>query len=148
MKTIYLFPLQRKGSVQTLCDQPKWDGKVCSVWRHWGTQHCVWTHRVLQDEPHWTVWRVPDIFVFWGKRKLVFIFSNKTHQWWWSNRFFYFLLQAFNEELYDIIQVSPKDKPITAKKLQKQQINSTTEQQPPRPEKSNRIHEVCYSDFI
>ncbi|KAM4572447.1 uncharacterized protein PAE49_007616 [Odontesthes bonariensis] len=53
--------------------------------------------------------------------------------------------EAFNEELYDIIQVSPKDKPITAlrtaKKLQKQQINSTTEQQPPRPQKSNRIRE-------
>ncbi|XP_072241991.1 uncharacterized protein [Leuresthes tenuis] len=53
--------------------------------------------------------------------------------------------EAFNEELYDIIQVSPKDKPITAlrsaKTLQKQQINSTTEQQPSRPEKSKRIHE-------
>ncbi|KAI3371296.1 hypothetical protein L3Q82_023913, partial [Scortum barcoo] len=53
--------------------------------------------------------------------------------------------EALNEELYDIIQVSPKDKPpVTAravKNTQKHQINSGSEQPPTRPPKGNRTHE-------
>ncbi|XP_032438639.1 LOW QUALITY PROTEIN: uncharacterized protein LOC116732519 [Xiphophorus hellerii] len=50
-----------------------------------------------------------------------------------------------NEDLYDIIQVSPKEKPAAplraAKKVHKQQMNSATEQQPVRAPRINRTQE-------
>ncbi|KAM4734664.1 uncharacterized protein FYW61_007709 [Anableps anableps] len=50
-----------------------------------------------------------------------------------------------SEDLYDIIQVNPKEKPAAplraAKKVHKQQINSATEQQPVRAPRSNRTQE-------
>ncbi|XP_070687410.1 uncharacterized protein [Pempheris klunzingeri] len=53
--------------------------------------------------------------------------------------------QALNEELYDIIQVSPKGKPAAAVRaadiMQKPQINLASEQPPKRPPKSNRTQE-------
>ncbi|CAG5957985.1 unnamed protein product [Menidia menidia] len=53
--------------------------------------------------------------------------------------------ENLNEDFYDIIQISPKDKPTaafrTAKNLKKLQIHSSTEQQPPRQLKSNRGQE-------
>lgn len=55
-------------------------------------------------------------------------------------------LQTLDEELYDIIQVSPKEKPVVSvravKNTPKQQINSASEQPPTRPPKSNRTLEV------
>lgn len=56
------------------------------------------------------------------------------------------LSQALDEDLYDVIQVSPKEKPVaalsTVKHRQKNQIYSTIDEQPKRPPKSNRMHEV------
>ncbi len=47
------------------------------------------------------------------------------------------LLQVLNEELYDVIQVSPKEEPVAAvKNMQKPQMNP--ELPPTRPPKSNR----------
>uniref|UniRef100_A0A3Q0QXV6 SH2 domain containing 7 n=1 Tax=Amphilophus citrinellus TaxID=61819 RepID=A0A3Q0QXV6_AMPCI len=55
--------------------------------------------------------------------------------------------EALNEDLYDVIQVSPKEKPAAAlgcavKHRKKKQIISTIDEQPKRPPKSNRTHEV------
>ncbi|XP_069019056.1 uncharacterized protein [Embiotoca jacksoni] len=50
-----------------------------------------------------------------------------------------------NEDLYDIIQLSPKEKPVAAvravKNTRKHQTNPTREQQPKQPTKSNRTLE-------
>lgn len=53
------------------------------------------------------------------------------------------LLQALNEELYDIIQVSPEEKPVavTVKNMHRQQ-NPASEQPPTRPPKNNRTLKV------
>ncbi|XP_070764228.1 SH2 domain-containing protein 7-like [Enoplosus armatus] len=53
--------------------------------------------------------------------------------------------EALNEELYDVIQVSPKEQPVaavrTVKNTQKQQRNLASEQPPTWPPKSNRTLE-------
>nr|XP_020475072.1 SH2 domain-containing protein 7-like [Monopterus albus] len=53
--------------------------------------------------------------------------------------------EVLNEELYDIIQISPKEKPAVAsraeKNLQKQHANSASAQPPTWPPKSNRTLE-------
>ncbi|XP_044047943.1 SH2 domain-containing protein 7-like [Siniperca chuatsi] len=53
--------------------------------------------------------------------------------------------EALNEELYDIIQVSPKEQPVATvravKNTRKQQMNPAPEQPPTRPPKSNRTLE-------
>ncbi|XP_062277496.1 SH2 domain-containing protein 7-like [Scomber scombrus] len=50
--------------------------------------------------------------------------------------------EELNEELYDIIQISPKEKPVATVRavnnVQKQLTSSASEQQPTRPPKSNR----------
>lgn len=69
---LLLLLLQRQGSLSTLCDKPEWNGAVCSLWRHRGTRHSAQSGRLLQNKPHWTIWRVPDKFVFWGETKLFF----------------------------------------------------------------------------
>lgn len=51
-----------------------------------------------------------------------------------------------NEELYDTIQINPKEKPLSThravKNVQKQQTNLALEQPPTRPPKNNRTLEV------
>ncbi|KAG7245361.1 hypothetical protein INR49_010811 [Caranx melampygus] len=53
--------------------------------------------------------------------------------------------EAMNEELYDTIQISPKEKPVvtarTTKNVRKQQTNMGSEQPRTRPPKSNRTLE-------
>lgn len=137
--------LQRCGSVSTFCDKPKRIRAVCSVWRYWRAWHGLWSHRILQDKPHSAIWGVSDIFMFWGETKLishfllVALFKNEGLTG-------VLFLQALNEELYDIIQVSPKEKPVAAVRalsnMQRQQINSAAEQPPTRPPKSNRTLEA------
>lgn len=51
------------------------------------------------------------------------------------------LLQVLNEELYDIIQVSPEEKPVAVKNMHRQR-NSASEQPPTRPPKNNRTLKV------
>lgn len=54
--------------------------------------------------------------------------------------------QALDENLYDVIQISPKEKPVAAvnavKNRQRKQTNSSLDEQPKRPPKGNRTHEV------
>ncbi|XP_040018112.1 uncharacterized protein LOC120808896 [Gasterosteus aculeatus] len=54
--------------------------------------------------------------------------------------------EALDEELYDFIQVSPKEKPLATDKAVKPKrkplINSASEQPPARPPKGNRTQEV------
>uniref|UniRef100_A0A8P4JZ00 SH2 domain-containing protein n=1 Tax=Dicentrarchus labrax TaxID=13489 RepID=A0A8P4JZ00_DICLA len=54
-------------------------------------------------------------------------------------------LQALNEDLYDIIQVSPKEKPVTTlgavRNVSKQQTDPAPVQPPTRPPKNNRTLE-------
>ncbi|XP_031603239.2 SH2 domain-containing protein 7 [Oreochromis aureus] len=53
--------------------------------------------------------------------------------------------EALDEDLYDVIQISPKEKPVAAvsavKNRQRKQINSSLDEQPKRPPKGNRTHE-------
>lgn len=65
-QTFFQIFFQRQRSVPTLCDKPEWKWSVCGLWRQQGTQLRAWSDRVLQDKSYWTVWRVPDIFLFWG----------------------------------------------------------------------------------
>lgn len=53
------------------------------------------------------------------------------------------VLQAPNEELYDIIQVNPTKKPVAAvRALKGVQSQHVVSEQTPRPPKSNRTLEV------
>lgn len=61
-------------------------------------------------------------------------------------------LQALDEELYDFIQVSPKEKPLATDKAVKPKrkplINSASEQPPARPPKGNRTQEASIFRYI
>uniref|UniRef100_A0AAQ4R640 SH2 domain-containing protein n=1 Tax=Gasterosteus aculeatus aculeatus TaxID=481459 RepID=A0AAQ4R640_GASAC len=60
--------------------------------------------------------------------------------------------EALDEELYDFIQVSPKEKPLATDKAVKPKrkplINSASEQPPARPPKGNRTQEASIFRYI
>lgn len=126
--------LQRQRSVSTLCDQPKQIRAVFVLWRQQSSRHGAWSHRILQDDRHSAIWRTAYDLVFWGKIKI----KEKSFSFYWATLVKkegstgVLLWQALSEELYDIIQVGPEEKPASAVR------NLVLEQPPSRPPRTNR----------
>lgn len=128
---------QRWRSLSTLPDQPKRIGAVYGLRRHQGSRHGARSHRVLQDEPHSAVRRAAHHLLFRGETtRNLFSFSFFFTEKYWERKkkgkAGVLLWQALSEELYDVLQVGPEEKPAAAV------LNSVLEHPPSRPPRGSR----------